>query len=108
MTSFKDREKAFEQKFANDEEVRFKITAKRNKLMGQWLADLFGYEDDQKKNYVLEVIESDLEIPGDQDIINKIKADIAEQQKDLTEQDIELKLAHFMDQAKKEFYDNNA
>ena len=59
MNTFNDREKGFEKKFANDQEAEFRISAKRNKLLASWVADLLKFSEDQKKNYITEVIKAD-------------------------------------------------
>ncbi|NCU75247.1 MAG: DUF1476 domain-containing protein, partial [Candidatus Fonsibacter ubiquis] len=73
MNNFKDREKSFEKKFANDQETEFKINAKRNKLLGTWAASILKLDEEQKKNYITEVIKSDFQEAGDEDVFKKIK-----------------------------------
>jgi hypothetical protein len=75
MTSFKDREKGFERKFAHDEELKFKATARRNRLLGLWAATEMGVGGDEAQAYAREVIKADLEIPGDEDVFRKIRRD---------------------------------
>ncbi len=77
MTSFDDRESAFENKFAHDAETQFKIDARRNKLLGLWAAELLGKSGDEAAAYALEVIKSDFEEAGDEDVIRKVVADLA-------------------------------
>ncbi len=72
MNNFNDREKAFEKKFANDQEAEFKISAKRNKLLGTWVASILNLNEEQKKNYITEVIKSDFQEAGDEDVFKKI------------------------------------
>ena len=76
MNNFNDREKAFEKKFANDQEAEFKISAKRNKLLGTWVASILNLNEEQKKNYITEVIKSDFQEVGDEDVFKKIKKDL--------------------------------
>jgi len=76
MNNFKDREKSFEKKFANDQETEFKINAKRNKLLGTWAASILKLDEEQKKNYITEVIKSDFQEAGDEDVFKKIKKDL--------------------------------
>ena len=73
MNTFNDREKGFEKKFANDQEAEFRISAKRNKLLASWVADLLKFSEDQKKNYIIEVIKADFQESGDEDVFRKIK-----------------------------------
>ncbi len=73
MTSMNDREKAFEGKFAHDQELQFKAMARRNKLLGLWAADLMGKADPD--SYAKEVVAADFEEAGDEDVFRKIRAD---------------------------------
>ena len=75
MTSFEDREKGYERKFAHDEELKFRATARRNKLLGLWAAEKLGMVGDEAQAYAREVIKADLEIPGDDDVFRKIRRD---------------------------------
>ena len=103
MDNFKERQKAFEQKFANDAEVLFKVTAGRNKLMAEWVSELLGFDENVKNNYVVEVVESDLQEPGDDDIVSKIKADLEKYDQDITEKEIRVKIESFMGEARDNF-----
>ncbi|PHQ58780.1 MAG: hypothetical protein COC03_07845 [Robiginitomaculum sp.] len=76
MKSFDDRKNVAEKKFVLTAEQEFKIDARRNKLLGIWVADLIGKSGDDVTPYVLEVIKSDMEEPGDDDVFRKIKQDI--------------------------------
>ena len=67
MTTFEDREKGFERKFAHDEELKFKATARRNRLIGLWAADKMGLSGDEAQSYAREVIKADLAEPGDEE-----------------------------------------
>jgi hypothetical protein len=75
MTNFEDREKGYERKFAHDEELRFRATARRNKLLGLWAAEQMGVGGDAAQAYAREVIKADLEIPGEDDVFRKIRRD---------------------------------
>ena len=75
MNDLNDREKGFERKFANDQEIEFKINAKRNKLLASWAASILKLNEEQKKNYIVEVIKSDFQESGDEDVFKKIKKD---------------------------------
>jgi len=75
MADMNDRKEAFERKFAHDEELKFKATAKRNKALGMWAAQKLGKTDDEAKAYALEVIEADFEEAGDEDVFRKIRSD---------------------------------
>ena len=75
MNKFDDREKSFEKKFVRDEEIQFKINARRNKYLGEWAADKLGKID--KATYIQEVIKSDFAEPGDEDVFKKIQNDFS-------------------------------
>jgi hypothetical protein len=75
MASFEDREKGFERKFALDEELKFKATARRNRLLGLWAAGQMGLSGDDAQSYAREVIKADLAEPGDEDVFRKIRGD---------------------------------
>ncbi len=77
MTTFDKREEAFEKKFAHDEELLFKATARRNKLLGLWAAEKMGLSGDKAADYAKSVIEADLSEAGDADVISKLEADLA-------------------------------
>jgi hypothetical protein len=75
MSSFDKRKEGFENKFARDEELRFKATARRNKLLGLWAAEKLGKSGDDAQAYAREVIRSDMQEAGDEDVFRKIRAD---------------------------------
>ncbi|RME67923.1 MAG: DUF1476 domain-containing protein [Alphaproteobacteria bacterium] len=75
MTSFDDRERAFENKFAHDAELRFKAEMRRNKLLGLWAAELMGMAEDKALAYAKDIIRSDLAEAGDEDVFRKLRAD---------------------------------
>jgi len=75
MTTFNDREKDFENKFKHDQELEFRVTARRNKLLGLWAAGLLGIHGHDAEAYAKKIIASDLERPGDQDVVDRILAD---------------------------------
>jgi hypothetical protein len=78
MTTFDERENAFESKFAHDEEMQFKATARRNKLLGLWAAELLGKSGDEAEAYALEVVKSDFEEAGDEDVFRKLAGDLGD------------------------------
>ena len=73
---FNDREKGFEKKFQMDEELQFKIAARSNKYLGEWASSKLGKNQEEEKNYIQEIIKSDLEEAGQEDVFRKIKKDI--------------------------------
>ena len=75
MSKFDEREKSFEKKFQIDEELQFKIAARSNKYLGEWASLMLGKNKDEEKNYIHEIIKSDLEEKGQEDVFRKIKKD---------------------------------
>jgi hypothetical protein len=75
MTTFEERQKGFERKFALDEELKFKATARRNRLLGLWAAGEMGIAGDDALAYAREVVKADLAEPGEEDVFRKIRAD---------------------------------
>ena len=84
MTTFDDRESAFEAKFAHDEEMQFKAAARRNKLLGLWAAELLGKSGDAAEDYAKEVVRSDLEEVGDEDVFRKVAGDLGDKADETT------------------------
>jgi len=95
-----DRKKSFEKKFATDQEKEFKISAKRNKLLANWAGTILGFSEDQKKNYVTEIIKADFKEAGDNDVFLKIKEDL--KSKNIQDSEIKKKMSEFLEEAKKE------
>lgn len=77
MTTFDDREHAYETKFAHDADLRFRAEARRNRLLGEWAASLLGKTGDDARTYALTVVTSDFEEPGEEDVFRKLEADMA-------------------------------
>ena len=100
MNNFNDREKGFERKFVNDQEVEFKISAKRNKLLATWVANILKLNEEQKKIYIAEVIKSDFQEAGVEDVFKKIKKDL--EGKNIQDTEIRQKMSEFLETAKKE------
>lgn len=99
MTTFDKREQAFEQKFAHDEELRFKATARRNKLLGLWAADLLGKTGDDAEAYAKSVIMADFEEVGDDDVYRKVKADLDAAGAAVSESDLRGKMSELLARA---------
>ena len=76
MTQFDDRERAFEAKYARDEEMQFRITARRNRLLGHWAARQMGLSDAEAESYAKDVVRSDFEEAGENDVIRKVLGDL--------------------------------
>lgn len=97
MTTFDDRESAFENKYAHDEEMNFKATVRRNKLTGLWAAGLLEKTGDEAAAYAKEVVAADFEEAGDEDVVRKLKADLGDRASDA---EIRAKLAEALIEAK--------
>jgi hypothetical protein len=76
MTTFDDRERAFETKFAHDEEMRFRVNARRMKLLGLWAAELLGKTGAEAQAYAIEVVKADFVEAGHEDVVRKLAADL--------------------------------
>ena len=98
MSSFEDREKSFEKKFAHDEEKEFKISAKKNKYLGEWASVIMGLEEDQKKNYIQSVIKADFAEVGDEDVFRKLKEDLKDH--NIADNDLRNKMKEMYEKAK--------
>ena len=101
MSSFEDRKKSFEKKFAHDEELQFKISARKNKYIAEWVSDLLGYEENKKNEYIQDVIKADFAEAGDEDVFRKIKADLKDQ--NIEEEQIRSKMKELNEKAKSDF-----
>lgn len=98
MTTFDSREKSFESKFAHDAEMQFKAAARRNKLLGLWVAEKMGHADPDA--YAREVIASDFEEAGDEDVYRKVSGDLAAKGVEWTEAEVRTKMVDLMVEAK--------
>lgn len=96
MSGLDDRGQAYENKFAHDEELKFKATARRNKLLGLWAAEKLGKSGDDADEYAKAVIRSDFEEPGEEDVYRKVKADLDEGVSGVTEDEIRGQMSALM------------
>ena len=101
MSTFDERKKSFEKKFAHDEELQFKVSARRNKYIAQWVSQILGYNSDQEKDYIQSVIKADFAEAGDQDVFRKIKEDLKE--KNVSDEDLRKKMDELNEKAKTDF-----
>ena len=101
MSSFEDRKKSFEKKFAHDQELQFKVSAKRNKYLGEWVSEILGYNSDQEKEYIQSVIKADFAEAGDEDVFKKIKQDLKE--KNISDEELRKKMDELNEKAKTDF-----
>lgn len=99
MTTFDERKDKYEKKFAHDEELRFKASARRNKLVGQWAAGILGLTGDKADQYVRQVIAADLQEKGDDDVFRKLRADFDAAGVDQTNHQIRRHMDEFMEEA---------
>ena len=97
---FTEREKSFEKKFARDEELQFKIAARKNKYLGQWASQKLGYNPEQEKEYIQSVIKADFQEAGDEDVFRKIKTDLKD--KNFSDEEIRKKMGELNEKAKSE------
>lgn len=106
MTTFDDREKAFEEKFAHDESIMFKVRARRNRLFGEWVAtELLGMSGEAVKDYAASVVKADLEEEGDDDVVRKVHADLEAAGVDFSDHRIEKSLGDYMVTARQQIMD---
>ncbi len=101
MSSFEDRKKSFEKKFAHDEELQFKVNARKNKYIAEWVSEILGHNENKKKIYIEEVIKSDFVESGDEDVFRKIKDDLKNM--NIKDQDIRDKMDKLYEKAKSDF-----
>lgn len=104
MSSFEERENAFENKFAHDAEMQFKAEARRNKLMGLWVAEKLGKTGDAADDYAKEVVRSDFEEAGHEDVMRKVLGDLGGA---VSEDEVRAKFASLMAEAKAQLMDES-
>jgi hypothetical protein len=103
MTTFDDRERAFENRYARDQELQFKIIARRNRLLGEWAARLMGLTEAEADAYAKEVVRADFEEAGDEDVIRKLIGDLTSAGVDTDETKIREALEHKSVEARRQF-----
>ena len=101
MEKFDERKKSFENKFAHDEELKFKVASRRNKYLGQWVSKKLGYDTDKEKEYIQAVIKADFQEAGDEAVFRKIKADLKAHS--ISDDEIRNKMKEFDEKAKSDF-----
>ena len=101
MSTFDERKKSFEKKFAHDEELQFKISARKNKYLGEWASKIFGYKDDKEKEYIQSIIKADFEEAGDEDVFRKLKEDLKDH--NISDEEIRKKMDELNEKAKSDF-----
>ena len=100
MTTFDDRERGFEKKFALDQEQEFKAGVRRNRALGQWAPGLMGLQGAQIDEYAKAVVKSDFELPGDEDVLRKVFEDLKGSGVAVTEGEVRMKMAELLAQAR--------
>jgi hypothetical protein len=103
MTTFDDRERAFESQYARDQEMQFKIVARRNRLLGQWAARKMGLNEAESDAYARDVIRADFEEAGDEDVIRKLLGDLISAGVEVDESAIRQALEHKTVEARRHF-----
>jgi hypothetical protein len=103
MTSFDDRERAFENQFARDADLQFRIVARRNRLLGEWAAAKMGLTAEESDAYAKAVVQADFEEVGDEDVIRKLVADFASAAMDVGDDEVRAALAEKAVEARRQF-----
>ena len=101
MEKFDERKKSFEKKFAHDEELKFKVSSRRNKYLGQWVSQKLGYDAEKEKEYIESVIKADFQEAGDEDVFRKIKVDLKDHS--VSDEDLRNKMKEYDEKAKSDF-----
>jgi hypothetical protein len=106
MTSFDERERAFESQYARDEEMQFRIAARRNRLLGEWAAGLMGLTQVESESYAKDVVRADFEEAGDEDVIRKLLGDLTSAGVDCDETKIREALQHKTIEARRQLMES--
>ena len=107
MTTFDDRERAFEAKYARDEEMQFRIIARRNRLLGEWAARQMGLNEAEAAGYAKDVVRADFEEAGDDDVVRKVLGDLTSAGVDVDEAKIREALGHKMVEARRQIMEQS-
>lgn len=103
MTNLNDREKAFENRFARDAELQFKVTARRNRLLGNWAAEKLGLTTAEADAYSREVVAADFEEVGDDDVFRKVYGDLTAKGVEVTEHEVRRAMEDKLVEARRQF-----
>ena len=103
MNKFDEREKSFEKKFAKDEELKFKLAARSNKYLGEWVSSELGKNEEEKKNYIQEIIKADMEEAGSEDVFRKVKKDFETSSIIIEDSEIRNQMEKALSRAKEDF-----
>lgn len=102
MSTFDDRERQFEAKYSRDEDLKFRVIARRNRLIGEWAAAQLGLSGEAVKEYAQAVVASDFQKPGDSDVVEKLMTDLSGKGLDIDERRLRNRMADMLETAKKQ------
>ena len=103
MNKFNDRENSFEKKFQMDEELQFKVAARSNKYLGEWVSSELGKNEEEKTNYIQDIIRADMEEAGSEDVFRKIKKDFQTASISIEDSEIRDQMEKALSRAKEDF-----
>ena len=103
MNKFDEREKSFEKKFIKDQELQFKVAARSNKYLGEWISSKLGKNDEDKQNYIQEIIKADMEEAGSEDVFRKVKKDLETNSIIIEDSEIRDQMEKALSRAKEDF-----
>ena len=103
MNKFNEREKSFEKKFVKDEELKFKLAARSNKYLGEWVSSELGKNEEEKKNYIREIINADMEEAGSEDVFRKVRKDFKIASISIEDSEIRVQMEKALSRAKEDF-----
>ncbi len=103
MNKFNEREKSFEKKFAKDQELQFKVAARSNKYLGEWISSKLGKTEEEKQNYIQEIIKADMEEAGSEDVFRKVKKDLETNSIIIKDSEIRDQMEKALSRAKEDF-----
>ena len=103
MNKFNEREKSFEKKFAKDQELQFKVAARSNKYLGEWISSKLGKTEEEKQNYIQEIIKADMEEAGSEDVFRKVKKDFETNSIVIEDSEIRDQMEKALSRAKEDF-----
>ena len=103
MNKFEERKKSFEKKFAKDQELQFKVAARSNKYLGEWVSSILGKNDVERQHYIQEIIKSDMEEAGTEDVFRKVKKDLIAASINIEDVEIRNQMEKALFRAKEDF-----
>ena len=103
MNKFNEREKSFEKRFVKDQELQFKVAARSNKYLGEWISSKLGKTEEEKQNYIQEIIKADMEEAGSEDVFRKVKKDFETNSIVIEDSEIRDQMEKALSRAKEDF-----